>query len=236
MLVLGLIAALAYLIESVFGFGGTVLLLAFGALHIDFITLVHLSIWLSMLASIMVLATGWRDFSWPHIRNIMAISMPGIVLGTVLLGMFSGTSLLTAFAALMVVYALQGLLVPQWQPHRHVGMGFVMLGGLVQGLYSTGGPMVVAGYRTRFANKSELRATMAGFFLFANLWRAGQLALTGDMGVITVIGDYWLAFIGVPIGVWLGHRIHLALSEKQFRIGLLGMILLVSLFHLARSL
>lgn len=236
MLVLGLIAAITYLIESVFGFGGTVLLLAFGALHIDFITLVHLSIWLSMLASIMVLATGWRDFSVPHIKNIMFMTLPGIIVGTVLLGMFTGTSLLTVFAVLMVVYALQGLLAPGWQPHRRVAQGFVMLGGLVQGLYSTGGPMVVAGYRNRFANKSQLRATMAAFFLLANLWRVVQLVLTGDMGVITVVADYWLAFIGVPVGVWLGHRIHVALSEKQFRIGLLVMILLVSLFHLARSL
>lgn len=236
MLSLGLIAAISYFIESVFGFGGTVLLLAFGAFHIDFKTLVYISIWASMLCSVFVLLTGWRHFSLGHISRIMLISIPGIILGTWLLGFAPGPMLLTIFAGLMVVYALQGLLLPSRKPPRWLGNALVATGGVVQGLYSTGGPFVVAGYRTRFANKSQLRSTMAAFFLLANALRVTQIWLEGDMAIFHVLEAYWLVLAGVPLGVWFGHYVHVRISEKYFRIGLLLMILLVSLFHISRTL
>lgn len=219
---LPLIAATAYFIESVFGFGGTVVFLGLGGLLPgDFKSLLHTAMVVSALCSSFILLQTWRHFSGRHFLRVFAVALPFVVLGTWLIGALQSIWLLKSFALLLVLYGLQGLLFPAFAPPRAVSYAFVALGGLIQGLFTTGGPFILMGYRRFFDNKTQLKATMAGFFLCSNLWRMGQTLAGGSIALNDLTGMLWL---GLPVaaGVWLGHHVHLRLSEKSFQRGLMA--------------
>ncbi|MGE3769615.1 MAG: sulfite exporter TauE/SafE family protein [Bdellovibrionales bacterium] len=231
--ILGAAGFIAYFIESVFGFGGTVIFLGLSGLGVDVKTLIYISIYGSAVASLTIIAYAWRDIAWGHFRRIFMLALPGIVIGTLLIETIDSIWLLKLFAVFLIFYGCQGLFFATYKPPAILNNLFVAAGGLLQGLFSTGGPFVLMGYKDRFANKSELRAVMAVFFLLANAWRFVQGAVTGsDMtGVIT---SYWWVALPIIAGVIGGHYIHLRISEKQFRQGILILLLAVGVGYLFR--
>ena len=217
---LPLIAAAAYFFESVFGFGGTVIFLGLGGLFFDFRDMVQVSMVVSSTCSAAILVQTWRHFNGKHFMGVMAFSLPFVIIGTWLIGALQTDWLLKSFALMLIVYGAQGLLLPNFVPPRSVTYFFVMLGGLIQGVFTTGGPFILMGYRRYFANKTELKATMAAFFLTANLWRMAQTVIDGTIMPAQLASSLWLA-IPVIIGVVLGHMVHMRISEKNFQRGLL---------------
>ncbi len=219
-LLLPLIAASAYFFESVFGFGGTVIFLGVGGLLFDFRDMVQITMVVSAASSAAILVQTWRHISWRHYVRVMAVSAPFVIVGTWLIGVLQVDWLLNCFAVLLIAYGLQGLAFPRFTPPRSVTWLFVMLGGLIQGVFTTGGPFILMGYRRFFDNKTELKATMAAFFLSANLWRMGQTVYEGTITTTQLMTSLWLV-IPVIIGVVLGHMVHLRISEKLFQRGLM---------------
>lgn len=225
-LLLSLIAALSYFIESIFGFGGTVVFIGIAGLFFDFKELVYISMLVSCVSSATILAQSWRHFNMAHFRRILAVAFPFLVLGTLMISLMGSPWLLKGFAALLICYGLHGLLMPDFRPPRSVKYAFVALGGFVQGVFTTGGPFVLMGYRREFADKTQLKATMAGFFLVCNLWRILQTNLT-DGRAIEAIKSYGWIVLPVIGGVLAGHLLHLRLPEKVFQRCLLAGMLMI---------
>lgn len=217
---LAVIAALSYGIESVFGFGGTVVFLGISGFVFDFKSVLHIAMVISAVSSTTILAQTWRHIDWRHYARVGLVTLPFVIAGTWVIGMVEGLWLLKSFALLLVAFGMQGLLLPRFQPHRILAWLFVCLGGFIQGVFTTGGPFILMGYRRFFAHKTELKATMAAFFLSANLWRIGQVLLDASVPPAALAQALWLA-PAVMLGVWLGHHVHLRLSEQAFQRGLL---------------
>lgn len=229
--ILPLIVAVAYGFEGLFGFGGTVIFLGISGLFFDFRDMVQISMVISASASTVILMQTWRHFHHKHYLRVMAFSAPFVVLGTWLIGALHVMWLLKCFAVLLIAYGVQGLLAPKYTPPRSVTYFFVMLGGLIQGVFTTGGPFILMGYRRFFANKTELKATMAAFFLTANIWRMGQTMAEGTVAPEQLLSSLWLA-VPVIIGVVLGHMAHVRISEKHFQRGLMISMLAVGVLLL----
>lgn len=232
-LLLPAIALSAYFFESVFGFGGTVIFLGLSGLFFDFREMVQLSMVVSATCSAAILVQTWRHFNRKHYLRVLAFSAPFVIIGTWLIGTLQSVWLLKCFAVLLVAYGLQGLLAPKFTPPRSVTYFFVMLGGLIQGVFTTGGPFILMGYRRFFANKTELKATMAAFFLTANIWRMAQTTLDGTTTLAQLSSSLWLA-VPVVIGVWLGHLVHVKLPEHLFQRGLLASMTAVGVLLLLK--
>lgn len=233
-ILLPLIAAFAYFMESVFGFGGTVIFLGLGGFVLDFKTLLHISMVVSAICSAAILAQTWRHFSGKHFLRIFAVALPFVILGTWLIDALRSLWLLKTFAVLLVVYGLQGLLWPKFKPPRAVSYAFVAGGGLIQGLFTAGGPFILMGYRSFFDNKTQLKATMAAFFLSSNIWRMGQTMFDGSVAPAQLAQALWL---GIPVvaGVWLGHHVHLRLSEQSFQRGLMACMIAAGVILLLKQ-
>ncbi len=225
------IAVAGYFFESVFGFGGTVIFLGLSGLFFDFRDMVQVSMVVSATCSTAILVQTWRHFNRRHYLRVLAFCAPFVIIGTWLIGALQSIWLLKCFAVLLIAYGLQGLLAPKFTPPRAVTYFFVMLGGFIQGLFTTGGPFILMGYRRFFANKTELKATMAAFFLTANLWRMAQTIADGTATPQQLGASLWLC-IPVIIGVWLGHLVHVKLSEQLFQRGLLASMTAVGLLLL----
>jgi uncharacterized membrane protein YfcA len=218
---LALIAFTGYFFESVFGFGGTVIFLGLAGIFFDFKSMVQVSMVVSATCSAAILVQTWRHFNRRHFLKVMAIALPFVIIGTALMGILQSLWLLKVFALLLIAYGIQGLFFPAFAPPRKVSYLFVALGGVIQGVFTTGGPFILMGYRRFFADKTELKATMAGFFLASNLCRMGQIVWEGNATMPQLASSLWLA-VPVAVAVVAGHFVHLRLSERIFQQGLLA--------------
>ncbi len=180
----------------------------------------------SMVSSVTILAQTRKHFSAKKFKGVFLTALPAVVLGTLLMNKLPSDYLLKAFALLLAAYGCHGLLQPQFRPSKVFRHSFVLLGGFIQGAFTTGGPFVLMGYKDEFDNKTQLKATMAAFFLTCNLWRLAQTCATDMDAVTNTVSSYWWLFLPVIAGVAAGHFVHVRISEAFFRkavlAGLLG--------------
>ena len=230
---IGLIAGFGYFIESVFGFGGTVVFIGISGFFFDFKTLIYISMLVSCVASLAILLQTWRHFSLHHFKRTTLVALPTLLLGTYLMESLASPWLLKGFAVMLVFYGLHGLAFPSWKPPTSMKYGFVALGGFIQGVFTTGGPFVLMGYRTAFADKTQLKSTMAAFFLVCNIVRVIQTTATGNGSLDTLI-DYSWTCLPVIIGVWLGHKLHVRIPERVFQVTMLSGLSLIGVLLLLK--
>lgn len=216
-IILGLSAFFAYAVESIIGFGGTIIFLGLaGFTDLSFKTIIYVTVVTSCTCSALILLQCRRHVNMRKLIRIFLLALPGVIVGTWMIDVLSSAWLLRLFAVILIIYGLREVVFPFAQPHPHLRKAFIAVGGLIQGVFTTGGPFVVMGARSDFTDKTEMKATMAGFFLATNLWRIVQFILTGHTDVQAALPWVWLC-LPVAAGVLIGHALHLRLPETVFK-------------------
>ncbi len=188
----------------------------------------------SMVSSVTILAQTRRHFSKAKFKSIFLTALPAVIAGTLLMNHLDSQYLLKAFALLLVAYGCHGLLQPAFRPSRGFRHGFIVLGGFIQGAFTTGGPFVLMGAKDDFDNKTQLKATMAAFFLTCNLWRLVQSWITDAATVSGTVSAYWWLALPVILGVAAGHFVHTRISEAVFRKAVLSCLLAMGIMLMLR--
>lgn len=180
---------------------------------------------------------GWRarqELAWPALRLLL----PGMLLGQ-LLGVFVLTRLPAAPMALalglFVAYqGLSGLL--GWSRSallaRHV-LASGLFGGILGGLFGSGGFIYAACLERRLESRASFRATQAVLIALSTGWRIGLCLFMGlfDLRLLATA----LAFVpAMIVGVYLGHRVDLHLGREQLLRLLNALLLLCGLSLLWR--
>lgn len=228
-----ILAFVSYFLESIFGFGGTIVFVGVGGAFHDFIEILHLGIYVALIASATVIFQQRKELPMEHIKALALPVLPGLIIGTILIDVLASIWLLKFFAIIMIAYGLQSLLLPKFAPPKAFNTACIGFGGFVQGLFSCGGPFLLMGYKSRFKHKSDIRITMAVFFFITNLWKLVQNAATTGSAIETITLHWWLAF-PVIASMYAGYWVHKRISEKQFAIGMTLGITLIGCFLLLR--
>ncbi len=231
--VIAVIASFAYALESIFGFGGTIIFLGVSGLFYDFNSLLKLAMIVALSSGFAVLIQSHRYLSWKHLLQILIYTIPGAIIGTYLITYFSSELLIKFFALILIIYGCFNLFFPNLIIPNYVKKSLLLLGGLIQGIYTIGGPFVLMGYKDNFSSKQELRSTMAGYFFIINSIRVIFFIILGESYVEIVISYYPIAIL-VMISVWLGYFIHKKIPEILFKklitiaITLIGVLILLT--------
>ena len=229
--VISLIACLAYGIESIFGFGGTIIFLGISGLLYDFNTLIKIAMVVGLASGLAVLIQSYKHLSYYHLFNILLLTLPGALIGTYLIDYLASQLLIKAFAVMLISYGFFNLIWPKILIPKIIKNLIIILGGLIQGIFTIGGPFVLMGYKDNFENKQELRSTMAGYFFLINSLRAIFFILIGGSYTEIVISYYPIAIL-VMISVWLGYLVHRKIPDIMFKniiiiaITIIGIIIL----------
>ena len=177
--IIATIACIAYGIESIFGFGGTIIFLGLSGLFFDFNSLLKLAMIVGLSSGLAVLIQSYKHLDWRHLVKILAYTIPGALVGTLLISSITSEWLIKFFALLLIVYACFNLFLPNLLIPEILKKALVILGGFIQGVYTIGGPFVLMGYKDHFSSKQELRSTMAGYFFIINSLRVIFYILLG---------------------------------------------------------
>ena len=228
---IALIACFAYAIESIFGFGGTIIFLGISGFFFDFNSLLKLAMIVGLSSGLAVLIQSYKYVSLKHLIKILIYTIPGALIGTYFISYFASDILIKIFAIILIIYGCFNLFFPDIRFPQFLKNFFVILGGFIQGIYTIGGPFVLMGYKDYFSSKQELRSTMAGYFFIVNSLRAIFFMFLGG-SYLEIVKIYYPIALLVMFSVWLGYFIHKQIPEILFKrliiiaITLIGVLIL----------
>jgi uncharacterized membrane protein YfcA len=168
---------------------------------------------------------------------IMAVTSVGLVIGMLAAARLNprvSTALLAAFVILVGLRELLGvasdLRAPRWLRHL-----MLFLGGVVQGAFTTGGPVLIVYCHHALPHKSAFRATLAAMWFLLGI----GLAIGWTFQHLWEPSTLRLSLLGLPFtigGLFLGEHLHHRIDQKSFRSAVnltliaIGLVLAVSAF------
>lgn len=229
----------AQVVYVVFGFGSG--LIAVGTLALlfsDMRDVVVLLLLVNLPAEAAIVARSWREITWHRAGLLLAGIVVGIPLGTYVLQAGSATIVLTSLGGFLVVVGVAFLFLPEgtrirWPAWTAPPLG--LISGILAGLFGTGGPPLIVYYHLTGLGKRAFRGTLMALFLAMTFLRVPSYVIGG----LVTPARLWSGLILLPVaaaGGWMGHRIHLQITEKTFRQLVSGLLAAIGLLLIVRQL
>ncbi|MDP1897615.1 MAG: sulfite exporter TauE/SafE family protein [Sulfurimicrobium sp.] len=220
---------LAYFIRGISGFGSGLVAVPLLAHYLPLQFVVPFILLLDFTASVAMGHNSKQHVNWKEIRPLLPFSLIGVVLGVVLLINLPKEPLLTGLGIFVMAFGIRNILnlhgekpASQWWA---IPAG--LTGGTVGALFGTGGPPYIIYLSHRLRDKAELRATFSGLFMIDGGTRLVTFLIAG----LLLQPGLLLAYIGalpiVAIGLKVGHKVHLGISNQNM-LRLIGALLLGS--------
>jgi uncharacterized membrane protein YfcA len=230
------ILVIAQLVYVMFGFGSG--LIAVGSLALIFPEIRDVVVMLLLVNLPAELFITWKsrqEIRWKPIAGLGIGIAVGIPLGAWILSTIDAGVILTILGWFLVAVGLIFVKLPSGGriiPPPGAAPPTGLLSGLLTGLFGTGGPPVIIWYHLTAPGKSAFRANLMTIFLLMALVRVPSYVATG----LVTPPRLWSSLAVMPavlFGAWLGHRLHMQISEQTFRrmvsllLAVLGLLLLI---------
>ena len=225
-LIVSFISFVAFTMHAITGFGGNimvfpVLTLLYGTVAAR--TSLNLIAWVS---SISVTADCYRDINFKELKTILLWMGSGLVLGTLLIPYIHSDSILMFIYGIIIVGVAMFKLLSKKETEfpKAVLMVILILAGIVQALFVSGGAFLVIYCAQTLKEKKSFRATFTvvwlSIYTVMFFWQLYKGAYSKEVLIVTLFGA-----IPVVIASWIGSRISGKINQKAF-------MLLVYLFIL----
>ncbi|HPX93045.1 MAG TPA: sulfite exporter TauE/SafE family protein [Bacillota bacterium] len=175
---------IAYLVQSVTGFGGALLSLPITILLIGFDNARVLATVLSLFTGLLVSLRCRKQINRGKLLEILIVMAVGTASGMLLDRVLEVPLLITVYGIVTVILALAGFLPRKsaaGKPGRPVLLGILLLAGLMQGLFVAGGAFLMVYAMYELPEKTEFRATCSAvwgvlnWFMLINYGLAGKI-------------------------------------------------------------
>ena len=225
----GLVALVVFLTHfqnSITGFGSAALALPFLVVLIGLEVAVPVLILLGWLIAVLIVIQSWRQIVWREYAIITILTLIGMPVGVWIAGVLPETALKLLLAVFMAAVGVQGL-IEQFATSRKDAVispvakrllaGFLPLGGIVQGAFGTGGPVIIIYATKALRDKGIFRVTLCLLWatinpiVIAMRWHAGHPL---DANTLRVVG---ICVVPMLLGLALGSRAHHRVNEVTFR-------------------
>lgn len=184
---------------------------------------------------------AWREVSWKDLVKIVALCAPGILIGNYLFYKISPTTAKICIGAMVTIIALMNIYkhiirplvlkktdeedAPDTTGRKIFRYGCLILGGIVHGAFTIGGPLITVYTIEAVKDKEKFRNTMNMVWVVLNTWNIYTQFRNGAF-----TPRMWSALaIGLPcaaIGFFLGMGFLKRINREQF----LRIVYLVLLF------
>jgi uncharacterized protein len=204
------VVLLGYTVLGLTGFGSALVVVPLLAWNWPLPAVVALTLLMDVPASAFHSGLNWRQVQWRELRRLL----PGMVLGT-LAGLWLVQHMTSRWPLLLLGLYVAGVGVNALRPKASqsasaspvwaVPVGAAI--GLVEMIFGTAGPVVVAWLSRRLSDVQEMRASTP---LIISVAAATVLLGMASEGRLSSgwIWQRWTVLIGVAlVGVWLGHRL-----------------------------
>ena len=232
---------LAFLTEAAVGFGATILTVTLASHLIPLKVLLPAFVPLNMLLSLWVVVSHHEQIDRARLtRRILPAVAVGMLLGMGAYRLGSPEGLLLAFGAFVLVLSSVELVralrterpperMPAWRSMLMLGAG-----GLIHGMFGSGGPLIVYVAGRQLHDKGRFRATLAALWLILNAVLLVSYLLSDELNTQTLTTSaMMLPMLG--LGIVVGERAHKLLPQRAFRVTVWLVLLIAALIRVARS-
>ena len=208
-----LVLVFAHTVETVLGFGATIITLALGIYIFPLDTMLPVLVILGLLQSLWLVVRWFKYIRW---RVLLLHILPAVVVGMaigiyyrtlvadyrqliILLGIFVMAASLLEIIMIYRTRAAGGSLP------RYLGWPILIIGGIFHCIYALGAPLIVYYSSRELKEPAEFRATVSMLWLILavmlviNLYSIGQINIT----TITTTG---IVLPGLILGIFFGSR------------------------------
>jgi uncharacterized membrane protein YfcA len=233
------VVLLGYSVLGLTGFGSALVIVPLLAWHWPLPEVVALTLLLDVPASAFHSGLNWRQVQWRELRRLL----PGLLVGT-LLGLWLFPHLNARWPLLLLGLYVAGVGVNALRPTSarkespapvwaHPAGAAI---GLVEMLFGTAGPLVVAWLSRRVADVQQMRASTPMIITVAASTVLAGMAWDGRLSS-ELLWQRWAVLIGVAFtGVWLGHRVAHRVPVARLRQIICGLLVVSGLMLALRAL
>jgi uncharacterized protein len=236
-LVAPLVVIVAYTVFGLSGFGSTVISVPILAHFLPVSYLVPLMALLDLVSAIVVGTAGREHLSKEELKRLIPWMFVGFVIGaTALVGVPDRylRAALGLFAAAIGIYSiLNPTLTRTISKFWSIPAG--VAGGAIATVFGAGGPIYATYLSGRLRDKSQIRATISTLISISAFSRAVVYAVSGLLLHMTILAGGVVLAPFVWLGLRIGQRIHVGLTQEQMRRAVGTLVLLTGLSLLARA-
>ncbi|MEQ9319702.1 MAG: sulfite exporter TauE/SafE family protein [Polyangiaceae bacterium] len=213
----------AYFVGTALGFGTSIMCVTFGAQLMPLEVLLPIIAPLNVTLSLYLAVRHRHATEWRYLlRRVVPLVALGIPLGMLLFNLREQGWLRLVFGLFVVVLATLQLRLalrddPKVDPvHPWLRPAFLFGGGVVHGLFTTGGPLIVYVMGRELEDKGAFRSSIASMFVPMTTALIVDYALLGlfNRHTAEMIG---LATIPFLIGIALGELAHHHIDNERFK-------------------
>lgn len=173
---------------------------------------------------------AYRSVDRNELGHLLPSMLVGQIAGVVALAWLPVKVMAVLLGAFIVIQGLRGLRpqragVSQWMHRPYAALGFGLFGGLLGGLFGSGGFVYASYLERRLADREAFRATQAVLIALSTAWRVILCSLAGlvDPALLFTATLLWPAAYA---GLWLGRHLDIRLSREQLFVLLNGLLVL----------
>jgi uncharacterized protein len=219
LLVAPLAVVLGYTVFGLSGFGATAITVPILAHYLPVSYLVPLMAIIDCACSSIVGGTNREHVSKAELKWLIPVMLGGFAIGATVLVKVPDEYLRVALGAFAI--AIGGYSIASPQVHRRISRLWVipvgLVGGAVATVFGAGGPIYATYLSARLGDKTRVRATTSALISISAFSRATIYAVSGLLLHVAIgLGALVLAPF-VWMGLALGTRIHMGLSQEQMR-------------------
>ena len=232
-----LVLVIAQMVYVMFGFGSG--LIAVGGLALIFPEIkdiVVLLLLVNLPAELWVCWQSRMEIRWRPIAILGVGIGVGIPIGAVILKQSDPQFILVILGWFLMAVGLVFLRLPgggRCHLPAWAGPPAGLASGLLTGLFGTGGPPLIIWYHLSAGSKSAFRGNLMTLFLLMTFIRVPSYVVSG----LVTPARLWSTVMVLPavfLGAWLGHRLHIRISEVVFRRLVSGLLFVLGLVQVIR--
>lgn len=224
-LILSCIVFAAFFTESVVGFGSTILTVTLGAHLLPLEVLLPAVVPLNLVLSGTLVARAPQQVDGALLRRQILPSVAvGMACGMVIFRYAQPSALMLAFGVFVLLLSgrelfklVYGAATSQETVSLGRARGVLWAGGVVHGMFGSGGPLIVYVMGRLIGDKHIFRSTLAALWLILNSVLVLSYLQSGVLGMQTL--KLTLACVpALMLGMWLGELVHHRISASAFRV------------------
>ncbi len=226
--------SLGFFVESIIGTGGGLIAYAILGFFMNIKEMILAGLYIGTCSSSYIVYTDHKAFNKKLFLSILPICLTGTIIGVIIFSKVNPQILAFILGILLILIAVKSIFFNHLILPKIFKNKLLFIGGISHGAFGVGGPFVVNALQKDFANKSELRTTMAVYFAVFNIVRVVQLILQGQIST-EFVAKIWWVIIPVFIAIKMGHKVHLKISEALLRRSILVVTFLAGINFLLKS-
>jgi uncharacterized membrane protein YfcA len=231
-----LVIIVAYTVFGLSGFGSTIISVPILAHFLPISYLVPLMALLDCASAAFAGTRGRKHLSKAELKRLLPFMAIGLVVGVTLLVGVPDEYLRAAlglFAMVIGVYSIVNpALVRAISAWWCVPAGIV--GGAVATVFGAGGPIYITYLSGRLRDREEIRATLSTLIAISAFTRAVMYAVAGLLLKTAILAGMAVLAPFAWIGLQIGQRIHVGLTQEQMRRALGALLVLTGASLLMR--